>query len=332
MAEVFEIEIVDPIDARLIPEPPVQLLDQAPTRSISLRLAAAMVARANPYRDSDGRFGTGGGGKAKATDMVSSGAIAPGNELDEKLAGMTDSGYNYDEQFIQDIKKEDMALKEIYEIQGFNGKPKSVDSFEEFDALESPVIEGGMFNDRKLFGDVGGGYDYETGNSGYGKKPVTEFSRGFQDGTDASGNPVTADMAIESFVNGDTHWAGKGMAGNGSYVAAAPFMAADYTNDESLGGAISFKLDPSAKVGSYTQLSNEMLKLKDEGKLPKSLNDVGRFAAAKGFDAYVHDVTDSIDRRTKLDMAIVLNRSKVVFGPSIKANDLFNHRDKQAGN
>ena len=75
-----------------------------------------------------------------------------------------------------------------------------------------------------------------------------------------------------------------------------------------------------------------MLKLKDEGKLPKSLNDVGRFAAAKGFDAYVHDVTDSIDRRTKLDMAIVLNRSKVVFGPSIKANDLFNHRDKQAGN
>ena len=31
-------------------------------RSISLRLASAMVGRANPYRDSDGRFGSGPGG------------------------------------------------------------------------------------------------------------------------------------------------------------------------------------------------------------------------------------------------------------------------------
>jgi hypothetical protein len=304
-----------------------------PTRSISLRLAQAITSRYNPNRDSDGRFGSGTGTKAKATDMVSSGAIAPGNELDEKLAGMTDSGYNYDEQFIKDIKKEDMALKEIYATQGFNGKPTSVKSWEEFDALESPVIDGGVFDQQKLFGGVGGGYNYEDGNAGGPKNPITEFSRGFQDGTLDSGKKVTAEAAIESFANGDTHWAGKGLAGNGTYVAMKAPTAAAYTNNDDLVGAISFKLDSSAKVGSYTKLSDEMTSLKEQGKLPNSLNDVGRFAAAKGFDAYVHDSTSDKGisfERTVPDMAIILNRSKVVFGPSKKASDMVDYRMKKA--
>jgi hypothetical protein len=297
------------------------------------------IFKYNPHHDAQGRFASGGaGGGAPAgagKDLLSSGVIAPGNALDEKLNSMTDNGYNYEEQFIQDIKKQDEALAEIYAMQGFNGKPTSVNSWEEFDAMESPVIEGGTFDKQKLFNGVGGGYDYEKGNGGNAKTPITELSRGFQDGKDVQGNPVTADMAIDSFVNGDTHWAGKGLAGNGTYVGMKAPVAAGYTNNDDLVGAISFKLDSTARVGSFSQISNEMLQLKNEGKLPKSLNDVGRFAAAKGFDAYVHDSTkdawgDTFDR-TIVDMAIVLNRSKVVFGPSIKTADLDNHRWAEAG-
>lgn len=264
-------------------------------------------------------------------DLVDNGTISKDNELDKELSSLVDNGYNYEEQFMKDIKKQDLALSKIYEMRGFDGKPTSVESWDEFDSMESPVIEGGMFGGRKLFGDVGGGYDYENGRRGEVGNPITEFSRGFQNGTDAEGNPVTAEQAIESFVNGDKHWAGKGMAGNGTYVAMNVPTALGYTENDDFEGAISFKLNPSARVGSYTQISNEMSKLKSEGKLPKSLEDVGRFAAAKGYDAYIHDTTDSIERRTVPDMAVVLNRSKVVFGPSIKAADLDKHRWEKAG-
>jgi len=264
-------------------------------------------------------------------DLVENGTISKDSKLDKELSSLVDSGYNYEEQFMKDIKKQDLALSKIYEVKGFDGKPVSVESWDEFDSMESPVIEGGMFDGRKLFGDVGGGYDYENGRRGEVGNPITEFSRGFQDGTDAEGNPVKAEDAVESFVNGDKHWAGKGVAGNGTYVAMNPPTAAGYTNNDDLNGAISFKLDSSAKVGSYTKISSEMLKLKEEGKLPKSLEDVGRFAAAKGYDAYIHDTTDSIDRRTVPDMAIILNRSKVVFRPSKNAGDVVNYRFGKAG-
>ena len=254
MAKVFEIEIVDPIDPRLIPEPPVQLKDQAPTRTISLRLAKAIVARANPYRDSDGRFGSGPGAK---------GGVAEEKEVTGYVAGKDLIGEDYSDPMLQAELAEsipwsaaafeprsDPKLHEIATKQGFDGPAKLVDQ-EEFDKI---VSQSGYDRFRGI-----GAYNNANGEVISGEKITTEFATG-------------------------AYYAGTGKSGNGTYTTWKVDTAGAYASKNPGGQVVRMALLPGSKVATPDQV-NSVLDAMRSPSNPPGL-DIGRILAAKGFDAY----------------------------------------------
>jgi hypothetical protein len=259
-------------------------------------------------------------------DLISSGILTTGNALDQRLTEMAKE-FDHDKMHVENMRSEDLALKEIYAIQGFNGIPTVATSLDEFDSLPSPVIESGPFAGQKIFGEVKGGYDYEAGNSN-ARTPITELSRGFQSGIDEDGNILTAEDAIEAFRHGD-HWAGLGEAGSGTYAGTMFPVATGYTDDGSMKHVLAFKLIPHARIGSYRDLQNQIVTDEDTGNLPKSLTNIGRYATAKGYDAYVLENLDIYGGQHEVDVVVVLNRSKVVLAP-IPTEDIFSYRWDEA--
>jgi hypothetical protein len=259
-------------------------------------------------RDERGRFGSGGGGSSTEPSASSVGnakdltkdTLAMGSEKDKELDAIKGK-YDYKEQFEKGIKEEDKAMHEIAEMQGFTGTPTRAEDWDEFNAMQQPTITGGPFNGEPMLPDG------------------SRLSRGFADGVDAEGNAITAQFAKSEFINGE-YYAGKGSFGSGTYTTPNMQFATQYAQDKNTDNVVQFKMDPESKIGSYSSILDEMYNLSDEGKLPYSLNNAGRYAAARGFDAIAID--DDLPSTSQVMQILVLNRSAVVLSPDYSSGDV----------
>jgi peptidoglycan/xylan/chitin deacetylase (PgdA/CDA1 family) len=233
---------------------------------------------------------SGGGGTGK--NLLEDGTLQKGNALDQSLSAKT-SKYNTDD-FINGKSSQDSALKEIADKQGFSGQAQRASSQDEYDAIDSPKIESGPLKGQNVIGQK-------------------ELHRGFRDSGDKK---VSAETARNEFESGE-YFAGKGIVGNGIYVSPRLDTAQGYAQDESVTNVSSFKLDSNAKIGSYSQIVQERNAIQSE--LPDSVyNDIGRYAAAKGLDGYVMDIspaTGSNILSSNITQLVILNRTAIVLPP-----------------
>lgn len=262
-------------------------------------------------RDERGRFGSGGSSiepttsstdtptssVGKAKDLTKN-VLRMGSKKDKELDAIKGK-YDYKEQFEQNIKQEDEALHQIAEMQGFTGTPTRAEDWDEFNEMQQPTIIGGLLDGQPMLPDA------------------SRLSRGFQDGVDAEGNTVTAQFAKEEFMNGE-YYAGKGSFGNGIYSTPNMQFATQYAQDKDPSNIVQFKIDPESKVASYNSLLQEMYNNSD--RLPYSLNNVGRYAAAKGFDVVAID--SGANDNSQVTQIMVLNRSAVVLSPDYSSGDV----------
>ena len=228
-----------------------------------------------------------------ATDLLVSGAIAEiNNELDS-----ISSGYNHEEQFTQGIKMEDKALDKIAEMQGFDALPQQAKTMDEYGNLPNPIIQNGVLAGQPLSPYVS-----------------NSLFRGFSSGKDLEGNVSSAQHALSEFEKGD-YWSGKGSYGNGIYASTSKSRARRYA--ETGGDMAEFKLAPDAKVGSFYQLRADLSKeINSDNPPPHSVWNVGRYAAAKGYDAYIVETEDSYGGQiASFAQMVILNRSKIILAP-----------------
>ena len=212
------------------------------------------------------------------------------NALDNSLNNK--KGKFNDEDWKNDKYSEDEALHEIADIQGFSGKPTIANSKKEYDELKKPTYE-------QLQSD----FTPEGVKNRWETREVDELYRGTRDS-----ESITAQKAMNEFENGN-YYAGKGTMGNGIYSSTNKAQAKLYANGDSK-NVMNFKLNPNAKVGNSTKLLVEMREKKDT--LPRSVLDLGRYAAANGYDAVVDDSFFGGDRKKQV---IILNRTAVVLPP-----------------
>ena len=146
------------------------------------------------------------------------------------------------------------------------------------------------------------------------------------DGTDViSKKPTSASKFIDYMKTGTAsqlslNGSGASAYGQGIYTASAStrpgkkpsakkqMAAAEASIDYQRRGAgktVAMTLDPSAKIGKYDTLHNELMNL-SRGERRKYQNDVGVYAAAKGYDAVTANTWDG-------DYTMVYNRTKMIF-------------------
>jgi hypothetical protein len=254
------------------------------------RLDAEEKRHGTHDQGSHGNWASGGGEYSKGEDLLSNGTLEKGNALDNELSDKT-SKYNPNE-FLDNKFSNDEALEQIAERQGFDGKPQRTASQSEYDAIQSPKIQGGQLNNENAV-------------------IKNELHRGFRNSQD-----ISADKAKTEFEQGD-YYAGKGIIGNGIYVSPRLDTATGYAENESLQNVSSFKLDSNAKIGSYSQIVQERNQIQSE--LPNSVyNDIGRYAAAKGYDGYIMDIAPATGMdivANNITQLVILNRTAVVLPP-----------------
>ena len=151
----------------------------------------------------------------------------------------------------------------IYDVQGFNQKPELI-SMAQFEQ--------------------------------YGDQGELQLFRGI--GPGPSGDRQYAD----DFIQGEKHFPGEGIFGNGTYTAAgrnsdggwdnerAYMEAEDYAGPR--GTVVQMTLRRGSRVATYEQIQREQRQYQErligQRKIPKPhLDDPGAFAAASGYDALV---------------------------------------------
>ena len=266
------------------------------------------ILKFNPYHDAGGRFASANGATSftiftnspagqkaianirerELAAMGAGGAAAGGgNQEDHKMVEGKDLLETMDP---KEVGK--MTIEEVLKEQGFDGKPKVVSSIDEFDKA---VAENNNIEVRGIGAD----------------------------------DDATADAYVDQLKNGEffVKCEGGNAMGRGMYCAASYNGTNDY--DDAAGTAESFginvatrlinmTLDKSAKTIEFDELE-EMAK-KDGKKLGSNLksgpmswagnsrarNDIGAYAAAKGFDAITN--RNSAWRK---NFMVVLNRTKL---------------------
>jgi hypothetical protein len=245
-----------------------------------------------------GSWANGGGGSEGVRDLIANGTIERGNKLDDQLDLIT--GEHTPQEFLDGIRTEDLALKQIVKLQGFDAKPQTSDDWDEFNAIKQPKMSNGEVAGSPMLPEV------------------SRLSRGFGEGVSLDGVATSGAEAISQFKNGE-YWAGKGSYGNGIYSSPDMSIAMMYTSGSNTQSSIiQFKLSSDSKVGSYSALMKEMLATRDSSGLPASLHNIGRYAAAKGYDAYLVDVLEQ-----GRPQVVVLNRGKVILSPEHSSGEAF---------
>lgn len=119
---------------------------------------------------------------------------------------------------------------------------------------------------------------------------------------------------MDQFINGATHFAGRGVNGNGSYSTTSKQNASAYSNH----ALLNFTLSKDANVVSEGSLESEMRATANSlgsGNAVKALlSDAGRYAALRGYDAIsIKNPLEGFDPFHLVGSTyIVLNRGKVV--------------------
>lgn len=140
----------------------------------------------------------------------------------------------------------------------------------------------------------------------------------------AGGHPLWRGLAGENagryadeFMTGRYH-PGFGLFGNGTYAAgvggkdiANSFANFVYGSDKPGGAILKMALTPDAKVGRHDDLQMEMALARPSWTAHQGdvFGDTGRYAAAKGYDAYGIGIPDQNGHYLEV---VVLNRGKVV--------------------
>jgi hypothetical protein len=185
----------------------------------------------------------------------------------------------------------DNALKLVAEQQGFTGKPKTVETIADLKKLQE--AEGGTIVYRGLSNYSREAYETE------GAKDTISLS---------------ADQAIDEFKNGE-YYAGWGYFGNGTYTTTNRDSAIEYANAEDsesgkMGGGktMAMLIPSSALMPTPTQVQEAMKFVSENNPNPQfktQKNDIGRYLASKGFQAYDSGYVQS----DKTGNIVVLDRS-----------------------
>ena len=202
-------------------------------------------------------------------------------------------GKDISKTFKYDPRANGSALDQVAEQQGFKGKPQVIKDSKEFSAA---VKASGFMAYRT----VNGGTDVVTGKH--------KSSQQFADDIKNS----------DKFSHNGT---GGKVYGGGMYIAATPNPVkgkapgrsetnAAKSDSKCYGGSTSttmgMTLHPSAKVGDYSQMRSEFSRMPSTQRA-KYGNDVGAYAASKGYDAL-----RAVNAGWNCDYITVYNRSKLV--------------------
>lgn len=240
-----------------------------------------LVQKYNPHHDSRGRFASGGGsgGGSTGTGVIG----GPGKDITKKLEhvffekGTQRLVRNAEtEKAMDDMRKqnrqngsgqEDTGLVIIAQKQGFDGKPKLVETSE--DLMEVQSKEGGMLVYRGIA-------DYA------------------QNGEQVS---FTGARGADELRSGDYH-AGFGVYGNGIYTTTKIDAASAYANmkDDAYdrrgnGVTVAMLIPQTAKAAPRDVVRGTMKSVadrvgKDTSMQPHQGNDLGRALASQGYQYY----------------------------------------------
>lgn len=208
---------------------------------------------------------------AKGTDLIGQPPHQRPNRLSAQVAGMrhsqaTRSGYQSGSfkgsGAYRSPDAADADLRSLADLQGFSGKPE--------------VITKGEINKLQSSGSH---YVLYRGVQGTSSANWRHKATG--------GTAKSAKQIQDQMRTGDAYF-GVGVYGNGYYFATDRSTAVSYS-DRSPGSVIRVALPKNAKIGNYSSLSNEVQTLVSHAKATAETKavfaDVGRYAAARGYDA-----------------------------------------------
>lgn len=183
----------------------------------------------------------------------------------------------------------DNALKIIAERQGFTGKPKTVETIADLQEIQK--TEGGTIVYR--------------GIANYSAEAAEKML--------SSGGEIsyTAEQALTDFREGE-YYAGWGMFGNGTYTTPNVETAVSYANvkvfDEGKlgnGKTMAMLIPKDAKMPSESEVKEGLKSLKFNNQTRTHENDIGRFLATRGYQAYDSGYVEE----EKMGNIVVLDRS-----------------------
>jgi hypothetical protein len=190
-----------------------------------------------------------------------------------------------------------------------------IGSREEAEALASKVLEA---SDYSQYGPHGDEIMYHIMREQGFDAPATAVPKGQMDAIQAEHEGLyrgvrasrdgskTPDQIHDEMVSGDAY-AGRGVAGNGTYMTSRVGEAGEY------GTARAYALHREARVGDHDAIRAEqktfLAQFGRDSTAYGVWSDTGRYAAAKGYDALAWDFT-SMDG-TAGRRVIVLNRGSV---------------------
>lgn len=255
------------------------------------------------------------GAPAKAAESVDWAKMTDkefANSIEKYMPGITDiaekgwmsknNQYNY----LESSLNGDMVLTDIYEARGFHGKPQVVNKTD----MDKYIAENGT---PELYRGM---KESQTGKSGTEKQ--------------------------EGFINDELHFAGYGVLGNGTYAAetlpnsttnkglqiARDYAKSGYvTRDGGVNSCARLTLKKGTKIAEYESIiqqkkefSAKLQKSYNNGKVSYKqfdlvsnlVNDVGRFAAIRGYEAWHDNDPNRSGARQDEPYWVITNRSKII--------------------
>jgi hypothetical protein len=187
---------------------------------------------------------------------------------------------------------ENLYLKKVLDVQGFNGKPQVVSAVEYQKAIDSGAVP--LF--RGVAGDT----------------------------------PAQVDEFVNQLLAGDTPYVGRGMFGDGTYFTDTPTTALKFAKEDRTGNPINFgktmdaALSPQAKVIDLEDIQSQFQNTSKMTPAQKEMyyeypqdfyEDASMWATANGYDAIrIKNPVVNWQTREKLPdtYTIVLNRTALI--------------------
>jgi hypothetical protein len=249
---------------------------------------SADIEKANPNRDSKGRFDFGPGGGANSGGGAGGAkGVGEGKDITSELGAEygttseTKRGQELRNESIAPETRGDPILNDIAKKQGFDGDAEMLDQ----EAFDKVVAEGGTVTYRGITDH----YD--------GPGPDAKYIEG-------------ETQITEKFAQGP-YFAGNGVYGSGSYTTTEKDTAIHYaTEDGSSGSVVTMAVRPNARIATPQQWYDAKMAAKEGKGGFMGADNEGRILAAQGFDGY-RVVAPRADHPASRFL-VVLNRKALV--------------------
>lgn len=229
--------------------------------------------------------------KPKTTSKPAASSQKPAASTNHKMA----NGKDITKSFTPKGTTKQEIMDEVARKQGFKGQGRVVTDKAEF---ENAVKKGGVVMYRTL----GPGTDVISGQY----KLPSDFAKMMKTGSE---DELSLNGSGASYYGQGIYTASTKITPGKKPSARDQIEAADGSVGYAWAGAgktVAMTLDPSAKVGKYDDLYQELLNA-PASEIRKFGTDVGAYAAAKGYDALTEDVGGGVY------YTMVYNRTKVIF-------------------